>query len=287
VAARRPCWCLQRLSTPAVSSACRETPASEHRAVTCRIVVLRNFEGSPPCRGRRSPATGSAVASKAVRGWLDAAAALAGARPTERRARSPSPLDRLARDVHFISGLMAHRTPFLVADLGPDVEPFLLHLYAALAEKERAVISQRTKAALSAAKDRGQAPGNPRLADARAVAHAALKGRGERGCRRRHASDTRGSGCWGEVASPLRRPGFASTRTPSRSTDVRHRHAATSRQPVLRPLRPSHRYRDACPDTGKQVCRASVPSRACRRRGSGPPARAGCRRPACRRPRPR
>ena len=37
-------------------------------------------------------------------------------------------LDRPSRDVHFISGLMAHKTPFLVADLGPDVEPFLLHL---------------------------------------------------------------------------------------------------------------------------------------------------------------
>ena len=58
---------------------------------------------------------------------------------------------------------MAHKTPFLVAELGPDVEPFLLHLYAALAEKERAVISQRTKAALAAAKARGQALGNPRL----------------------------------------------------------------------------------------------------------------------------
>jgi DNA invertase Pin-like site-specific DNA recombinase len=46
-------------------------------------------------------------------------------------------LDRLSRDVHFISGLMSHKTPFLVADLGPDVEPFLLRLYAALAEKER------------------------------------------------------------------------------------------------------------------------------------------------------
>src|SRR5271154_3050974 len=54
-------------------------------------------------------------------------------------------LDRLSRDVHFISGLMAHRVPFLVAELGPDVDPFVLHLYAALAEKERTVISQRTK----------------------------------------------------------------------------------------------------------------------------------------------
>jgi DNA invertase Pin-like site-specific DNA recombinase len=63
--------------------------------------------------------------------------------------------------VHFISGLMAQRVPFLVADLSPDVEPFLLHLYAALAEKDRAVISERTKAALAAAKARGQALGNP------------------------------------------------------------------------------------------------------------------------------
>ncbi len=84
-------------------------------------------------------------------------------------------LDRLSRDVHFVSGLMAHKTPFLVADLGPDVEPFLLHLYAALAEKERALISQRTKAALAAAKARGQTLGNPRLADARAIAHAASR----------------------------------------------------------------------------------------------------------------
>jgi DNA invertase Pin-like site-specific DNA recombinase len=45
-------------------------------------------------------------------------------------------LDRLSRDVHFISGLMAHRVPFLVAELGSDVDPFILHLFAALAEKE-------------------------------------------------------------------------------------------------------------------------------------------------------
>ena len=45
-------------------------------------------------------------------------------------------LDRLSRDVHFVSGLMAHKVPFLVAELGPDVDPFVLHLFAALAEKE-------------------------------------------------------------------------------------------------------------------------------------------------------
>jgi DNA invertase Pin-like site-specific DNA recombinase len=72
-----------------------------------------------------------------------------------------SKLDRLSRDVHFISGLMTHKVPFVVAELGPDVDPFVLHLYAALAEKERALISQRTKAGLAAAKARGQKLGNP------------------------------------------------------------------------------------------------------------------------------
>jgi DNA invertase Pin-like site-specific DNA recombinase len=57
-------------------------------------------------------------------------------------------LDRLSRDVHFISGLMAHNTPFICCDLGSDTDPFILHLYAALAEKERRLISQRTKEAL-------------------------------------------------------------------------------------------------------------------------------------------
>src|SRR5215472_310769 len=51
-------------------------------------------------------------------------------------------LDRLSRDVAFISGLMAQRVPFIVAELGADTDPFVLHLFAALAEKERALISQ-------------------------------------------------------------------------------------------------------------------------------------------------
>jgi DNA invertase Pin-like site-specific DNA recombinase len=64
-------------------------------------------------------------------------------------------LDRLSRDVAFIAGLMAQRVPFIVAELGADADPFMLHLYAALAEKERAMISARTKAALAASKARG------------------------------------------------------------------------------------------------------------------------------------
>jgi len=49
-------------------------------------------------------------------------------------------LDRLSRDVHFISGLMAHKVAFIVTELGADVDPFVLHLFAALAEKERKLI---------------------------------------------------------------------------------------------------------------------------------------------------
>jgi DNA invertase Pin-like site-specific DNA recombinase len=89
-------------------------------------------------------------------------------------------LDRLSRDVHFISGLMAHKTPFLVADLGPDVEPFLLHLYAALAEKERLMISVRTKEALTLAKARGVVLGNPRLAEAQPLGAKGMKAAAER-----------------------------------------------------------------------------------------------------------
>jgi DNA invertase Pin-like site-specific DNA recombinase len=46
-------------------------------------------------------------------------------------------LDRLSRDVAFISRLMSERVPSVVAELGMDADPFMLHLYAALAEKER------------------------------------------------------------------------------------------------------------------------------------------------------
>jgi DNA invertase Pin-like site-specific DNA recombinase len=64
--------------------------------------------------------------------------------------------------VHFISGLMTHKVPFIVAELGPDADPFVLHLYAALAEKERAHISKRTKEGLAAAKAKGRKLGGPR-----------------------------------------------------------------------------------------------------------------------------
>jgi DNA invertase Pin-like site-specific DNA recombinase len=80
-------------------------------------------------------------------------------------------LDRLSRDVHFISGLMAQRVEVIVTDLGRQADPFILHLYAALAEKERALISERTKAGLAAAKRRGQRLGmrNKSKAERRAL----------------------------------------------------------------------------------------------------------------------
>jgi DNA invertase Pin-like site-specific DNA recombinase len=62
-------------------------------------------------------------------------------------------LDRLSRDVHFISGLMKHKVAFIVADLRRRHRS----LHAALAEKERRMISQRTKDALAAAKAKRQA----------------------------------------------------------------------------------------------------------------------------------
>jgi len=90
---------------------------------------------------------------------------LAAAIERARKAKAPvivAKLDRLSRDVHYISGLMKHRVPFIVTELGADTDPFLLHIYAALAEKERALISRRTKDALAAAKKRGVVIGGMR-----------------------------------------------------------------------------------------------------------------------------
>jgi DNA invertase Pin-like site-specific DNA recombinase len=70
-------------------------------------------------------------------------------------------LDRLSRDVAFVAGLMTQRVPFIVAELGRDADPFMLHLYAALAEKERRLISERTRAALAAKRAAGAKLGNP------------------------------------------------------------------------------------------------------------------------------
>lgn len=77
-------------------------------------------------------------------------------------------LDRLSRDVAFIANLMKDKVKFVVAELGPDVDNFMLHIYAAVAQKERERISTNTIAALAAAKARGVklGSGNPRAGGA-------------------------------------------------------------------------------------------------------------------------
>ncbi len=95
-------------------------------------------------------------------------------------------LDRLSRDVHFISGLMAHKVPFIVAELGMGVDPFMLHIYAALAEKERALISERTKAALKAAKAGGDAARQSETLRGASARHGLDQG-GSRSIRSQHA----------------------------------------------------------------------------------------------------
>src|SRR5256885_11805638 len=63
-----------------------------------------------------------------------------------------SRLDRLSRNVHFITWLMEHRVHFIVAELGKDRDDFTLHIWASLAEQERKMISERTKAGLARSK---------------------------------------------------------------------------------------------------------------------------------------
>jgi DNA invertase Pin-like site-specific DNA recombinase len=89
---------------------------------------------------------------------LDRRPQLAAALKVARKHKAPiivAKLDRLSRDVHFISGLMAHKTPFIVTELGPNVDPFMLHIHAAVAEQERRLISERTRNALRAKKAQG------------------------------------------------------------------------------------------------------------------------------------
>jgi DNA invertase Pin-like site-specific DNA recombinase len=70
-------------------------------------------------------------------------------------------LDRLARNMAFIANLMDGGIDFVACDL-PSANRFTLHVMAALAEQEAAMISQRTKAALAAAKRRGKKLGGDR-----------------------------------------------------------------------------------------------------------------------------
>jgi len=81
-------------------------------------------------------------------------------------------LDRLSRNVAFISQLMESKVNFIVSQLGKDADSFMLHLYAALSEKERELISTRTSAALQILKAKGVKLGNrTNLDDARKISN--------------------------------------------------------------------------------------------------------------------
>src|SRR6266702_575837 len=128
------------------------------------------LEAQKAALARFAEAEGFQIEAESGKGSEDAlerrpqlAAALAEAR-RRKCAIAVAKLDRLSRDVHFISGLMVHKVPFVVAELGPNVDPFTLHIYAALAQQERRMISDRTRAGLAAAKARGKVLGNAVLA---------------------------------------------------------------------------------------------------------------------------
>ena len=80
-------------------------------------------------------------------------------------------LDRLSRNVAFISALMESGVEFVACDM-PTASRLTIHILAAVAEHEREMISARTKAALAAAKAQGVVLGNPRLNEAREHARA-------------------------------------------------------------------------------------------------------------------
>ncbi len=80
---------------------------------------------------------------------------------TNERTLLVAKLDRLSRNLHFITTLQNSKVDFVAAD-NPHATPFLIHILVAVAEHERNMISSRTKAALEAAKSRGVRLGNPR-----------------------------------------------------------------------------------------------------------------------------
>ena len=87
-------------------------------------------------------------------------------------------LDRLSRKVSFVSRLMESGVRFVAAD-NPSANELTINILAAVAQEERRLIAQRTRAALEAAKKRGVVLGNPRLAEARGAAREALQERAD------------------------------------------------------------------------------------------------------------
>jgi DNA invertase Pin-like site-specific DNA recombinase len=114
-------------------------------------------------------------------------------------------LDRLARNVHFISGLMESGVEFVAVDM-PEANRFVVHIMAAVAEQEAEAISKRTKAALAAAKERGTKLGGRRVSRKR---FAEIR---EQGLQARQARATKSASSVLPIVTELRASGAKSLR---------------------------------------------------------------------------
>lgn len=124
-----------------------------------------------------------------------------------------SKLDRLSRKVSFLAALMDDPKLKLRVAQMPYADKFQLHIYAALAEQERTFISERTKAALKAAKARGVRLGG--LRDATMKRNAAVKVKADEGARKAMAviGPLRASGqSLNAIAASLNASGLRSSR---------------------------------------------------------------------------
>jgi DNA invertase Pin-like site-specific DNA recombinase len=163
--------------TGSASSSSRRRP----RRVTCFVVYLRvstlrqgasglGIVAQREAVARRGASTGGRILAEVVEtesGKQNTRPQLARALGICRGQRATlliAKLDWLARNVHFISGLMETGVPFVAADM-PTATPFMLHIYSTRPWRRRrgSRFSTRTKAALAAAKARGVKLGNPRL----------------------------------------------------------------------------------------------------------------------------
>ena len=102
-------------------------------------------------------------------------------------------LDRLSRNLAFIATLMDAGVEFVAVD-NPHASRLTLHILAAVAEHERVAISERTKAALAAAKARGTRLGTPDPKGAVKRMHNALKAKTSSVCSQCSATHSRGAG---------------------------------------------------------------------------------------------
>jgi DNA invertase Pin-like site-specific DNA recombinase len=88
-------------------------------------------------------------------------------------------LDRLSRNLAFVATLMESGVEFVAVD-NPHANKLTIHILAAVAQHEREMISERTRAALQAAKARGKRLGNPKLSKAAKLGTASLRAGADR-----------------------------------------------------------------------------------------------------------